>query len=201
METYIVKVYGWEISANAFNLTKEQSNIIEEKIDSGEYYSLNQMIFELEDLLDIDIYNGDICSLSKPFYYPEKTTILVLDKNGDEVGNFDLMDIQYVEDIVDNFDYDSVQSFQILPDKKFMKDILFILEENKGGIVQFSIESDTIPNIDDFSISVGTIEVPENEYDFIDNFFFKGEKLNVDEYLDNVEKSCDIFRFREYSYS
>jgi hypothetical protein len=73
--------------------------------------------------------------------------------------------------------------------------VLFSIDESKGGMFSYEIESDVVPTIDDFKYSQTTIDTPEGIWEIIDDIFFKDGKLDVYDYLDSVGKSCDVFIF------
>jgi hypothetical protein len=70
--------------------------------------------------------------------------------------------------------------------------ILFIADENKGGIVQFEFESDEVPTAKDFCFLNGDIGTPEGDWDFISKYFFKGQLLEEHDYLDNSGKAATV---------
>jgi hypothetical protein len=66
------------------------------------------------------------------------------------------------------------------------------IDENKGGIFTLSLESDEVPKATDFTYSTGSIGTPEGDWDFINQIFFKGQPLTIDDYLDNWGKSSNV---------
>jgi hypothetical protein len=59
----------------------------------------------------------------------------------------------------------------------------------------YEIESDVVPTIQDFNYSKTTIDTPEGYWEIIDDIFFKEGKLDVNDFLDSVGKSSDVFIF------
>ena len=81
--------------------------------------------------------------------------------------------------------------YVIIPGVEFVH-ILFSVDELKGGICSYQIESNEIPQVADFSVLDGSIEGPDSEWEFIDSLFFKGNKLEITSYLDSDCKSSEI---------
>ena len=60
---------------------------------------------------------------------------------------------------------------------------------------KFEFETDTAPLPSDFTYSTGSIDTPEGDYDFIDKIFFKGQPLEIEDYLDNSGKASSVMIF------
>jgi hypothetical protein len=69
---------------------------------------------------------------------------------------------------------------------------LATFDENKGGIANYVFESDVVPTKEDISYQSGDVATPNGDWDFISKFFFKGEELEVVDYLDNRGKSSSV---------
>ena len=77
-------------------------------------------------------------------------------------------------------------------DKCEVKNVYLSIDENKGGIFTLSFESDEVPKATDFTYSTGSIGTPEGDWDFINQIFFKGQPLTIDDYLDNWGKTSNV---------
>jgi hypothetical protein len=53
-------------------------------------------------------------------------------------------------------------------------------------------ESDEVPSSKDFTFTTGCIETPNGDWDFIDKIFYKGEELEIVDWLDNSGKSSTL---------
>jgi hypothetical protein len=53
-------------------------------------------------------------------------------------------------------------------------------------------ESEEIPTEKDFTYTTGSIVTPEGDWDFIDKIFFKGQELEIVDYLDNSGKASTV---------
>ena len=111
-----------------------------------------------------------------------------------EFGINETVDLyETIEDFDDKYKY---RSYNAIPEYNIPPTNLYLsVDENKGGIFTFTFESDTVPVASDFTYSSGSIDTPDGDYDFIDQVFFKGQPLVIEDYIDNWGKSssCMIF--------
>lgn len=196
MAKYKVEFYGWEMEAQGFALTNEQVEDIRELMDENGVDELWEIRSEMEDL-GIDIWDaGDLFDLSKPLYNDTFWGQVI-----DESGNV-VLKIEYTDfgDLYDNIGDDNeiedkypYENYVALPE--FLDDtdnVLFVVDENKGGLFECSFESDEEPKASDFSLMGGTIETPEAEWDFVSRIFFKDQELEIEDYLDNNGKAATV---------
>ena len=188
MSKYIIKTYGWSFEAIGITLTDEHVKLVKQKMEDEGYDELHELRFELDELLDIDIWDGDLFHITKPFDN-YKLQFQIKDEFDNTVKEFLITDTSNPNDVYDNPVHTNIIAF---PTVDGSKNILFTVDENKGGIFEFEIESDEIPNEKDFSYIYGSIETPNGDWDFIDNVFYKNELCKVVEYLDNTGKSSTI---------
>ena len=98
-----------------------------------------------------------------------------------------------IEDFEEKYEY---RGYSAIPEYNIPPTNLYLsVDENKGGIFTFTLESDTVPVASDFTYSTGSIDTPEGDYDFIDKIFFKGQPLEIEDYLDNSGKSSSAMIF------
>lgn len=196
MAKYTLNTYGWSFEAVCKSLTDEQVQLIREKMDEEGYTEPHEIRFDLDELLNIDIWDGEIFHTTEAF---DNGTMHfeILDEEGNKVSEFGINEISSLYDVIEDYDdkykyksYNAVPQYNVPPTNLYLS-----VDENKGGIYSFTIESDTVPVSSDFTVSSGSIDTPDGDYDFIDQVFFKGEPLEVEDYLDNSGKasSCMIF--------
>lgn len=196
MAKYTLNTYGWSFEAVCKSLTDEQVQLIREKMDEEGYTELHEIRFDLDELLNIDIWDGEIFHTTEAF---DNGTMHfeILDEEGNKVTEFGVNEISSLYDVIEDYDdkykyksYNALPQYNVPPTNLYLS-----VDENKGGIYSFTIESDTVPVASDFTVSSGSIDTPDGDYDFIDQVFFKGEPLEVEDYLDNSGKasSCMIF--------
>lgn len=189
MSKYIVRFYGWELGLQGFNLTKEQSDKLDDALSGDEYDSLDDIGMDIEKIIDIYIFEGNVFSMSKADFLEDRTIISIFDENENELSSFKLLEIGEVFDYIKDFDDEElVKYYPLLPEKGGVESVLLVEESNKGGLYEFHIESDEVPKPEDFAVTSGIVEMIDAEYDFIEDVYFKGKKLEIVEWLDNKGK-------------
>ena len=196
MAKYTVNTYGWSFEAICKTLTDEQVQLIKDKMDEEGFSELHEIRFDLDELLDLDFWDGEVFHKTEAF---DNGTMYfeIIDEEGNKVSEFRVGDTADLYETIEDYDdkykyisYNAVPQYNVPPTNLYLS-----VDENKGGIYSFTIESDTVPVASDFTVSSGSIDTPDGDYDFIDQVFFKGEPLEIDDYLDNSGKasSCMIF--------
>lgn len=196
MAKYTVNTYGWSFEAICKTLTDEQVQLIKDKMDEEGFSELHEIRFDLDELLDLDFWDGEVFHKTEAF---DNGTMYfeIIDEEGNKVSEFRVGDTADLYETIEDYDdkyeyisYNAVPQYNVPPTNLYLS-----VDENKGGIYSFTIESDTVPVASDFTVSSGSIDTPDGDYDFIDQVFFKGEPLEIEDYLDNSGKasSCMIF--------
>jgi hypothetical protein len=191
MTKYKLNCYGWSLEAIGKTLTDEQIKKIEDLMKKAGYEELWEVRHDLDELLDIDIWDGDLFHVSKAFdngtmYFTVEDDMEkeVLSFDIDETGELD-------EDYYEKNDYVNYDTFP--KDKKLQpRNTYLSVDENKGGLYYMEFESDEVPSSKDFTFTTGCIETPNGDWDFIDKVFYKGEELEIVDWLDNSGKSSTL---------
>ena len=191
MTKYKLNCYGWLLEAIGKTLTDEQVKKIEDLMKKAGYEELWEVRHDLDDLLDIDIWDGDLFHVSKAFdngtmYFTVEDDMEkeVLAFDLDETGDLD-------EDYYEKNEYVNYDTFP--KDKKLQpRNTYLSVDENKGGLYYMEFESDEVPSSKDFTFTTGCIETPNGDWDFIDKIFYKGEELEIVDWLDNSGKSSTL---------
>lgn len=191
---YTLNCYGWSGEFIAKEVTDEQLTKIKALMEENDTEDISDVRWGLQENEILDIWSGDIFHMTKPLQTGDMLFQLE-DEDGNIVLEFNVTETQSVEDVIEDFDDYNV--YDLITDEN--RHIYFSVDENKGGIFQFEIESDTIPTAEDFAISAGNIETPESEWDFIDGIYFRGEKLEPTDYLDNTGKAATVNLFEHES--
>jgi len=194
MAKYKLNCYGWSLEAIAKSLTDEQVKKIEDLMKKAGYEELWEVRYELDELLDIDIWDGDLFHVSKAF---DNGTMYftVEDDVEKEVLSFDIdqtgeLDENYYEE-------NEYVDYNAFPNETEPKNVYLSVDENKGGLYYMEFESDEVPNPKDFTFTTGSIGTPNGDWDFIDKIFYKGEELEVVDWLDNSGKSSTLEIFTQ----
>jgi hypothetical protein len=189
MAKYKLNCYGWSLEAIGKSLTDEQVKKIEDLMKKAGYEELWEVRYDLEELLDIDIWDGDLFHVSKAFdngtmYFTVEDDMekQVLSFDIDQTGELD-------ENYYEENDYVGYDSF---PNETQPKNVYLSVDENKGGLYYMEFDSEEIPKPEDFTYTTGSIETPNGDWDFIDKIFYKGEELEIVDWLDNSGKSSTL---------
>jgi hypothetical protein len=189
MAKYKLNCYGWSLESIGKSLTDEQVKKIEDLMKRAGYEELWEVRYDLEELLEIDIWDGDLFHVSKAFdngtmYFTVEDDMekQVLSFDIDQTGELD-------ENYYEENDYNGYDSF---PNEDEPRNVYLSVDENKGGLYYMEFETDEIPNPKDFTFTTGSIETPNGDWDFIDKIFYKGEELEVVDWLDNSGKSSTL---------
>lgn len=197
MAKYTLNTYGWSFEAICKTLTDEQVQLIKDKMEEEEGFTeLHEIRFDLDELLDLDFWDGEVFHKTEAFDNGTMT-FQVIDEEGNKVSEFGIGETADLYDTIEDFDdkykyrsHSAIPEYNIPPTNLYLS-----VDENKGGIFTFTLESDTVPVASDFTYSTGSIDTPEGDYDFINQIFFKGQPLDIEDYIDNWGKSssCMIF--------
>ena len=189
MAKYKLNCYGWSLEAIGKSLTDEQVKKIEDLMKKAGYEELWEIRHDLDDLLDIDIWDGDLFHISKSF---DNGTMYftVEDDMEKEVLTFDIdqtgeLDENYYEE-------NEYVGYDTFPNETEPRNVYLSVDENKGGLYYMEFESDEVPSSKDFTFTTGSIETPNGDWDFIDKIFYKGEELEIVDWLDNSGKSSTL---------
>jgi hypothetical protein len=179
MKNYVLVITGWETNASGHKLTNEEVDIIETYKEENGVDDLSDVNYELEEILEN--------------YYPFDTNMWVIDKPAVndrlhfllfESDNMDKPILEFgYNDLGDHSNYEEDFESKILnghPIKDKEENILLWIEENKGWVCDFTFESEEEPKPSDFTVKEGFIETPDGDWDFIDEVYLKGEKLDMD---------------------
>jgi len=189
MAKYKLNCYGWSLEAIGKSLTDEQVKKIEDLMKKAGYEELWEVRYDLEELLDIDIWDGELFHVSKAFdngtmYFTVEDDMekQVLSFDIDQTGELD-------ENYYEENDYVGYDSF---PNETEPRNVYLSVDENKGGLYYMEFDSEEIPKPEDFTYTTVSIETPNGDWDFIDKIFYKGEELEVVDWLDNSGKSSTL---------
>jgi|LakMenEpi03Aug12_release.lakeMendotaPanAssembly.Ray.scaffolds.fasta_scaffold68239_4 hypothetical protein len=183
---YTLNVYGWEGEFVCKSITHEETKSIDdlkEKIEADDYWEIR---FDLDTHIEnFDIYDGDILHMSKPLN--NGTAHFELhDENQEIVLRFTIDDINPTE-------YDNEYDVRTSPDTN----VYCSIDESKGGINSYEIESDSKIYPFDFTFTEGIILLPNGEFwSVIDQIYFKGEEIEPYDHLDNYGKSSTLHIFK-----
>jgi hypothetical protein len=189
MKKYKLNSYGWSMEAIGKSLTNEEVLKTEELIKEKGSEFIWEVRFDIDDLFEMDIWDGDLFHISKAF--DNNTAYFVIeDEEGKEVLDFEIKDFAELDEgYYDNNEFLEYDAFGNLEENK---NVYVSIDENKGGMFLMEFESEEIPTEKDFTYTTGSIVTPEGDWDFIDKIFFKGQELEIVDYLDNSGKASTV---------
>lgn len=189
MKKYKLNSYGWSMEAIGKSLTNEEVLKTEELIKEKGSEFIWEVRFDIDDLFEMDIWDGDLFHISKAF--DNNTAYFVIeDEEGKEVLNFEIKDFAELDEgYYDNNEFLEYDAFGNLEENK---NVYVSIDENKGGMFLMEFESEEVPTEKDFTYTTGSIVTPEGDWDFIDKIFFKGQELEIVDYLDNSGKASTV---------
>jgi hypothetical protein len=190
---YTLNTYGWSFEVICKSLTDKQVQIIKDKMDKEGFSELHEIRFELDELLDLDFWDGEILHKTEAF---DNSTMYfeIIDEVGNTLMGFTMNEVgdlyETIEDYDDKYEY---RGYELIPQSNIPPTNLYLsIDENKGGIFKFEFETDTAPLPSDFTYSTGSIDTPDGDYDFVDKIFFKGQPLEIKDNLDNSGKASTV---------
>jgi len=187
MAKYTLNSYGWSMEAVGKSLTDEQVEQIKSKMEELGYTELYEIRHELDEF-GIDIWDGDLFHTTRGL---DNGTMFfeVEDENGNKVVEFGIEDTSDIYDMIEDFDEKyNYTDYNGFPQEDEPKNVYVSIDESKGGICTYEFESDEVPTAKDFATARGSVATPDGDWDFIDKIFFKGQELEVYDWLDSYGK-------------
>jgi hypothetical protein len=179
---YTVNTYGWSSEFIAKTITKEQTNDIKALMADNEADELFEIRYDIDDIVE-DLWDGDLLQINKPLN-DGTLNFEILDENGEVVLTFGVDDIKCAE---------GGNSYNIeLTDEN---DVWFTVDQFKGGVCSYEIESEEVPTVADFTYIQSDIEVSDKYWEIIDEILYKDNVLESNELLDSTGKSSYVYIF------
>jgi hypothetical protein len=192
---YTLKIYGWEMDAVGKSLTNEQVSEIKQLMEENGYDELWEARYDLENDLGIDIWDGDLFRVSKAFDNGTITFVLH-NEEGKEILQFEPDEMMDLDELIeDYYEKNGFEIYNAIPNEDGSNNVYLSVDENKGGLYGMTFESDEVPTPKDFTYTVGNIETPDGDWDFISKILFKGQELEVIDWLDNSGKASTVVIF------
>lgn len=188
---YTLNTYGWSAEFVGKSLSVEQLSLINDLLDEKGVDDISEIRFDLDDLDNFDIWDGDILHMTKAL---DNDTMLfqVLDEDEKVVLEFGIEDLVNLGDINEDI-YNDQKFYDVFPTEN--SSVYFSVDEFKGGIFSYEFESDELPKIEQFNYLKTSIDTPNGEWDIIDKIYHNGEELEILDYLDNTGKAATIELF------
>jgi len=192
---YTLNTYGWSAEFIGKKLTTEQLEKINVLMYENKVEDVASIRFDLDDTEDFDIWDGDLLHTTKPL---DNNTMLfqVLDEDDNLVLEFGIEDLVSMGEVNEDV-YDNLNNYEVFPTEN--SSAYLSVDEFKGGIFSYEIESEETPKAKDFNYLTNTIDTPDGDWDIIDKVYFKGVELEIVDFLDNTGKAAtvDVFNWEE----
>ena len=185
MAKYNLKVFGWAINAYCHSFKDEEVKHIREYQKKHDNIDIDELIsgmtFGEHEELSNNLNGFDL-------YEPNMWVLYKLCNNGDNyfrveddkenlVLEFYLKKMPCYSDINEDFENTAINA---TPEKGKKENIIIHIEEHKGEICNYYFDSEGVPAVKDFSFTDNCIFTPDDEYEFVENIFFKGKELEMD---------------------
>jgi hypothetical protein len=194
IKKYELTLEGNEYGASGHNLSIDEFNSLK---------SIDKNLDNISNLIeDYDPWSTNHWNVSKPLNDEQLNLVL---KNEMDSIVWNSKSNEY-DDIYDHSEkFPEIMKYELWDEFEAKGDavpcdeqpyILYYQEINRGVIAKFSIESDTIPNPNDFSIVFGSIETEEFEWEYIEKVYYKGKLLefeNIDGDLKEISREFKVY--------
>jgi len=195
MAKYTLNSYGWSMEAVGKSLTDEQVEQIKSKMEELGYLEFYEIRHELDEF-GIDIWDGDIFHTTRAL---DNGTMHfeITDENENKVLEFGIEDTTDIYEMIEDFDEKYQYTDYVgYPQEDEPKNVYVSIDESKGGICTYEFESEEVPTAADFATARGSVATPDGDWDFIDKIFFKGQELEVYDWLDSYGKGSTSVIYR-----
>jgi hypothetical protein len=182
IKKYVLVLQGWDISASGYSLTKDEVEKLYTYMSENDMDDISQLGDDIFDIIDHYPFDGNMWNLSKPL--DESLSFMLYDANDmdNPILEFDADDMTDHYDVDPTYEVDDVNGY---PAKGQEENILIQIEQNKGRLGECVFESEEIPTAKDFSLGYNCIYQPDGDLNFINNIYYKGNKLDYN--LENAD--------------
>jgi hypothetical protein len=200
MAKYKLCVLGWGMEGCAHTLTNEEVQKLRDYKDKNSHNEYSEMYSELPEILE-SFEHGDTnwWTASRP--YVNSSLRFVLKNENDEVvwetphtETLDVYELDEKYGLPKDFE-NLMESIDAYPHDGH-ENILCVIEDVKGTLSNYIIESDEVPVVEDFGFTTHSLESPVFDYEYMDKMFYKNQELEKDfedEWING--KSLDIYVF------
>ena len=148
MAKYKLRVHGWELNASAQSLTNDQVEDLKEYQEDNGHDELSEMAWEIETVIDgYEPFSTNMWVIDVPMDN-DRLSFILEDENGNEVSTFNLDNMTDHYEIVEDYEGKNCNGY---PEEGGDENILLFLEENKGVVYGFNLESEEVPVAKDYN--------------------------------------------------
>ena len=200
MAKYKLLVSGFGMEGTAHTITPEEVQKIKKFQEENGYDELYQMYSDFPEILDDFEFGLPNWWVASRPYVNDRLRFTLWDEEENEVWSVewrelgDLYELDEKYSLPEDFE-ESTEVLDAYPHEG-KENILCIIEDVKGTLNNYKIESDDAPEPKDFAFSSQSIESPIFDYEIVDKMFYKNHQLEKD-YDDEwvMGKSLDVYVF------
>lgn len=200
MGTYKLLVSGFGMESSSHNLTSDEVQKLRNEKEMNGYDEFSEMYSDLPDLLEgYDHYDTNWWVTSRP-YVNDRLMFTLMDENEKVIWEKKWEEISNIYDLQDKLGEipGSEEVSQLIDAYPHIghENILCLIEDVKGTLCNYYIESDEEPKPEDFAFTSQSLESPEFDYEVMDKMFYKTQELEK-EFEDQwvTGKSLDVYVF------
>ena len=200
MKTYKLLVSGWGMDASAHNLTSEEVQKLRDEKDSNGYDEFSEMYVDLPEILEgYDYHDTNWWVASRP-YVNDRLTFTLQDEEDNVIWTKGWEELSDIYDLQDKYGDipESEEVTQMIDAYPHIghENILCMIEDVKGTLCNYIIESEEEPKPEDFAFTSQSLESPDFDYEVMDKMFYKNQELEKD-YADEwvSGKSLEVYVF------
>lgn len=200
MAKYKLCVLGLGMEGCAHTLTNEEVQKLRDYKDENSIDEYSQIYSELPEILEnFEHGNTNWWTASRP--YVNSSLRFVLKNQNDEVlwekPHTETSDVYVLNEkygLPEDFE-NATENIDAYPNDGH-ENILCIIEDVKGTICNYILESEEVPVVEDFGFTSPSLESPVFDYENIDKMFYKNQELEKDFEDELIKgKSLDIYVF------
>jgi hypothetical protein len=200
MSKYKLLINGFGMESSAHNLTSDEVKIILDAKEEGNHEELSEMYSMIPDLIEnYDHYDTNWWVASRP-YVNDRLMFVLTDEGGNVIWEKGWKELTDIYDLQDKYgDIPSLEDVSEVIDAyphEGHENILCLIEDVKGTLCNYYIESDEAPKFEDFGFTAQSLESPIFDYEFMNKMFYKNQELEKefdDEWV--IGKSLEIYLF------
>lgn len=214
MKKYRLEIRGWGMDAIGHSITEDHVEPIRDLIGDDPENTWELHDYFVDNIRDM--HDGDLFRNDKPFWNDDATYFFLYDGSTEPYDGSEPIKDWLLKDCGDHYDFDEeFDDYKNIPcwpgeskvdevakkyadppyDYDIADNVVLYVEENKGGMFYFELESEEEPNPKDFTVIAGSIDTPDGDWDYCDRFFYKGKELEIVDWLDNNGKGSRAFLF------
>lgn len=200
MSKYKLVINGFGMEAAAHTLTPEEVQKVRDFQTENGHDELSEMYTDFPEILDEFDYGLTNWWIASRPYVSDRLMFTLRDENDQVVWECGWNELEDVYTLDEKYglpsDFEQLTETVDAYPHEGHENILCIIEDVKGSLCSYTIESDEQPQPKDFGFVAHSLESPIFDYEYLDKMFYKNQELEKqfeDEWV--TGKSLDIHLF------